>query len=320
MQELITVIVPIYNKEKYVSACIESIINQTYTNLEILLINDGSTDSSEKICKEYAKKDARIKLISTENRGAARARNSGIDMAKGKFLSFIDADDIIAKTYYETMFEMIQNYDADIVECALTIIPEGSKYEFPEKKCVVHLRSRNDALIELYGKNNEEHLKTVIMCNKLFKKNLFSNIRYIPGRIIDDETIIYRLISKTRKLVEIDDIMYGYVQSQNSIMRKDFSMKRLNDSVEVYDECIDYFKKEPEIQACCIKRALYFYGFFIPKISASHVIDKQEAMNILKEKYEEKLKMYTLLPEIAREFVDLSEVISDYEKNIKQYT
>ena len=267
MEEKLSVIVPIFNKEKYLKKCINSITNQTYTNLDILLINDGSTDSSEQICNEYAACDKRIRVISTENRGAAIARNSGIELAAGKYFSFIDADDFINDTYYETMIDSIKTNDAEIVECGVERVEENKEYFFPIKTNNIRTMNREEALVELYGKNDEEHVKTVIMCNKLFKRELFDDISYIPGRVIDDETIIYKLISKSNRIVELYDTLYAYVQSSNSVMRKDFSMKRLDDSIDVYNECIEFFESEPYIKGCCIKRAIFFYGEFIKEIA-----------------------------------------------------
>ena len=319
MKDLISVIIPIYNKEKYLDNCLKSIINQSYKEIEIILINDGSTDSSEEICKRYKSKDNRIKLISTENRGAASARNTGIENAVGKYLSFIDADDYIENTYYETMLDLIKTHNAQIAECGFERINEGEKYTFPKKNQETRVMTRKEALIELYGKDDKEHVKTVIMCNKLFESNLFKNIRYISGRIIDDETIIYRLIEQCKRIVETNDILYGYVQSSNSIMRKDFSMKRLDDSITVYDECIEHFKYEPDIQACCLKRAIYFYGEFLEKISKSSNIDKKEATKKVIDKFNQKLLQLENLQTEIKEKIKCKEVVNFYNEKEKKY-
>lgn len=319
MKDLISVIIPIYNKEKYLDNCLKSIINQSYKEIEIILINDGSTDSSEEICKRYKSKDNRIKLISTENRGAASARNTGIENAVGKYFSFIDADDYIENTYYETMLDLIKTHNAQIAECGFERINEGEKYTFPKKNQETRVMTRKEALIELYGKDDKEHVKTVIMCNKLFESNLFKNIRYISGRIIDDETIIYRLIEQCKRIVETNDILYGYVQSSNSIMRKDFSMKRLDDSITVYDECIEHFKYEPDIQACCLKRAIYFYGEFLEKISKSSNIDKKEATKKVIDKFNQKLLQLENLQTEIKEKIKCKEVVDFYNEKEKKY-
>lgn len=319
MKDLISVIIPIYNKEKYLDNCLKSIINQSYKEIEIILINDGSTDSSEEICKRYKSKDNRIKLISTENRGAASARNTGIENAVGKYFSFIDADDYIENTFYETMLDLIKTHNAQIAECGFERITEGEKYTFPKKNQETRVMTRKEALIELYGKDDKEHVKTVIMCNKLFESNLFKNIRYISGRIIDDETIIYRLIEQCKRIVETNDILYGYVQSSNSIMRKDFSMKRLDDSITVYDECIEHFKYEPDIQACCLKRAIYFYGEFLEKISKSSNIDKKEATKKVIDKFNQKLLQLENLQTEIKEKIKCKEVVDFYNEKEKKY-
>ena len=113
---LISVIIPAYNVEKYINRCIESIIYQDYKNIEVIIINDGSTDNTREICEQYIKQDKRIRLINTENRGAGSARNTGIENANGKYFSFIDADDFICEHYYSRLYEMIKNTKADIAE------------------------------------------------------------------------------------------------------------------------------------------------------------------------------------------------------------
>ena len=319
LKDLISVIIPIYNKEKYIRKCIESVIKQTYSNLEIFLINDGSIDASGKICEEYAKNDQRIKFISTENRGAARARNTGIEQAQGKFISFIDADDFIDSMYYEIMLNTINMHNADIVECGYEEIEEGKDYLFPDKTKSVRVINREEALMDLYGKDDKTHVKTVIMCNKLLKRELFDDIKYIPGRVIDDETIIYRLINKSKKVADLQDALYAYVQSDNSVMRKDFSMKRLDDSIDVYDECNTFFKKEPKIQAACIKRAIFFYAIFLPKIANSTQINKQQAFKKVTQKYEEKCEQYKHLHEDIKQEVHIWNEIKLFDDNYEKY-
>ncbi len=316
MENTISVIVPIYNKEKYLRKCIDSIVNQSYTNLEIILINDGSADASLKICEEYALKDSRIKLISTENRGAARARNTGIEVAKGEYISFIDADDYVENSYFETLVYLMKKYQPDFVECGFERVVEGETYAFPSKQDQIQIMTRKEALIELYGKDDDAHVKTVIMCNKLFKRNLFDNIAYVPGRIIDDETIIYKIINKAEKVVDLKDKLYAYVQSSNSVMRKNFSMKRLDDTIDVYDECINFFKNEPEIQACCIKRAIYFYGELIENIKTSDKIDKRIAFNRVIQKFNEKMKYFENFPHEVKQGVEINSVIESYNANM----
>lgn len=316
MEELISVIIPIYNKEKYISDCLESILCQTYKNLEIILINDGSKDNSKTICEKYASIDGRIKLISTQNRGAARARNTGIDMASGKYISFIDADDYIARTYYQTMYNLALEHNAQIVQCDFVEVMEGQRYNFLDSNSTVKTMLPKEALIELYGKEDKEHVKGVIMCNKLFSRQLFEETRYEPGRVIDDETIIYKLIDKSQTIVDTTQVLYAYVQSSNSIMRTDFSQKRLDDSILVYDEVIDYFKDNTEILECVLKRAIFYYTEFIEKIANSKAIEqKKKAMKQVEENYKEKMQKLKSI----NQKIDVEKLEQEYKEILYKY-
>lgn len=193
MKELITVIINVYNCEKYISKCIESAINQTYKNLEILIINDGSTDKTLEICKKY--KDSRIKIITTKNQGLSLSRNTGLDNARGKYLYFIDADDYIDNDTIEYLYKLIIKYDADLATCnPLTIFNYNFK-KIEEKEIIKNL-------------DNIEMLKKVLLAenvagatwNKLVKKELYDNIRF-ENRIINDLVVTYKVVLKAKKII-----------------------------------------------------------------------------------------------------------------------
>src|SRR5699024_4494271 len=129
MSDLISVIVPVYNVEKYVRRCIDSICGQTYSNLEIILIDDGSTDSSGKICDEMAAKDGRISVIHQENKGLSQARNAGLDQAKGEYIAFVDSDDYLSLNMYECLLKSLKENNADVVRCAIKNVYEGENIE-----------------------------------------------------------------------------------------------------------------------------------------------------------------------------------------------
>lgn len=318
MEDLISVIVPIYNKEKYLKACLDSILKQSYQNIEIIAINDGSTDSSGEICRKY--QDKRIQYIETPNQGAACARNLGIDLAKGRYISFIDADDYIAPTYYQDLHCLLTQYHAQIAVGDYTRVDENSVYRFFPTTPNIKNMDSIESLIELYGKEDEEHVKMVIMCNKLFDKDLFNEIRYIPGRVIDDETIIYRLLDKANSVVQTNQILYAYVQSQNSVMRKDFSMKRLDDSIMVYDEAIDYFKENINILACVLKRAIFFYTEFIDRVMNSSMKEKTMAIEKIETNYQKKVQILENLIDKISVNINYAKIITDYQNTLKKYT
>lgn len=161
----ISVIVPIYNKEDYLLVCIDSILKQTYSNLEIILVDDGSTDSSKAICEKKAKEDKRILYFNTRHTGAGAARNLGLEKSTGEFISFIDADDYIVPNYYRIMMQMIETTQSDLAECAFRRIQ--SKEEIEDKDNVeVKVLSNVEKLMELYGEDEDIYVNSVIMCNK----------------------------------------------------------------------------------------------------------------------------------------------------------
>ena len=164
MEKLITVIIPVYNKEEYLEKTLNSIINQSYKNLEIIIINDGSTDNSKYICDKFQNQDKRINLVNTKNYGAGHARNIGIKMAKGNYISFIDADDYIDKDYYKILYNMIINNEADMAECRYIRVNEEQEINI-EKNQIQDIKvfSNIEKLKLLYGRNDEEYINTVIM-------------------------------------------------------------------------------------------------------------------------------------------------------------
>ncbi len=227
-QKLISIIVPVYKVEKYLSKCIDSIINQTYKNLEIILVDDGSPDNCPKICDGYAKKDKRIKIIHKENGGLSSARNAGLDIMTGEFVAFLDSDDYIEPTYIEIMAEKQVKYNADLVNCGVKDIIENTGEE------IIKVSVKEDVVLE-----NEEIIKQffstynlTVAWNKLYRKEIFATLRYPQGRIFEDAAIILNVLSKCKKLVIIPDVLYNYLKREGSIMNCNISEKKINSLIE----------------------------------------------------------------------------------------
>lgn len=292
-QPCISIIIPAYNAGKYIEKCIQSIINQDFRDFEIIIVNDGSTDDTKAICEKYVKLDDRIKLISTENRGAGSARNTGISEAKGKYISFIDADDFIAKWYYSRMCTMLEEGNADIVECHYR---RTSKYEegiFTNTGTQKEYTNMEKLLV-LYGEDEGEYINSVLVTNKLYRKELFKEVRFPVNRIIDDEFIMYKLTYNSKKIISTPDIMYGYFQSEESIMRATYKEKRVHDTLDVYDEVYEFFKDKGNDEL--IEKILIRYlGYGIEltqKTSKSRdITDKNRVYEYIKNKFEEKAEM-----------------------------
>ena len=210
-KELISIIVPIYKVEKYLEKCLNSIINQTYKNIEIILIDDGSPDNCGKICDEYAKKDSRIKVFHQENKGVSAVRNFGIKKATGKYIMFIDSDDYVDKTMAEHLYDNLKEYNADISVCGFYFVINGQKKRISKKDEIKILSSYN-AIKASYNINEIFN----ILCNKLFKKELFNNIKCPEGRIIEDLFIVYLLLDKSNSIVVSTKPLYYYLKRNSS--------------------------------------------------------------------------------------------------------
>lgn len=224
--ELISVIVPVYNVENYLSRCVDSIINQTYSNLEIILVDDGSTDSSGIICDEYKKKDKRIIVIHQENGGLSQARNSGMKVMKGKYVTFVDSDDYISPDYIKYLFNLIVRYKADISICLYRNFYEDGTLERKKKnkRISIGLFSGQEAAVDLCY---QKHIPNSA-CGKLYNSELFHNIVYPVGKLYEDLGTTYKLFLLSNKVVFSPIEKYYYFQRQDSIMHFKFSKKNMD--------------------------------------------------------------------------------------------
>ncbi len=214
MNKLISVIVPVYNVEKHLDRCIESIVNQTYKNLEILLVDDGSPDNCPQKCDDWAKKDKRIRVIHKSNGGLSSARNVGIDAANGEYLNFVDSDDWIATDLFEKVMAIFEDKDPDIVNFNCSRINEkGEIYAFTEKVGDGLLTSE-EALKELLKGNINNYA-----INKVYKKRVFEGIRFPEGRLWEDMAICYKLLLNSSGIYCCSEPFYFYFTRSDSISK-----------------------------------------------------------------------------------------------------
>lgn len=222
---LISVIVPVYKVERYLERCVNSICNQTYTNLEIILVNDGSPDRCGEICDAFARKDSRIHVFHKENGGQASARNLGLSVAKGEWIGFVDSDDTIASNMYEKLLEIADTYDADIVCCGIERVDDNG-----------HLSYFNDQLDDLLVLNRVDAFQELIQnyritnapVDKLYHKNVFEDVRMLEGMIYEDFEVMPRVLVNASKVVYTGDPLYYYYMSPNSTMRAAFSPRQFD--------------------------------------------------------------------------------------------
>ncbi len=220
-KDLISIIIPVYNVEKYLKECVDSVRKQTYKNLEIILIDDGSKDNSEKLCDELAKEDNRIKVIHKENGGLSDARNVGIENATGEYIQFIDSDDFVEKDMIEILHNDICQEKADVSMCSLYLYKDGEK--------------TTDASYKREIFNKEQVLKEILLdervrsyaWNKMFKKSLFESIRFPKGKVFEDIYTMSTIFQKANKIVFNDIPLYYYRQREGSILHNQTNELRL---------------------------------------------------------------------------------------------
>lgn len=237
----ISVIIPVYNVEKYLSKCIDSVISQTFKDLEIILIDDGSKDNCSIICDEYSKIDSRIKVIHKKNGGLSSARNAGLKEATGKYIGFVDSDDWIESSMYETLYNIMEEYKSDIVQCRFlkTENENADRLLLNSSEKNIEIINNIQALNNLY---NDRYVETVVVWNKLYRKNLFENLIFPENKIHEDEFIIHKLLYKSEKVILCDQIMYYYRKTDKSIINSGFSEKKLH-KLEAVKERADFFKE-----------------------------------------------------------------------------
>lgn len=228
MNEVISIIVPVYNVEKYLDKCIDSMRSQSYKNIEIILVDDGSTDSSGKICDIYEKVDERIKVIHKVNGGLSDARNAALNVAKGKYVTFVDSDDYIKSDYILYLYTLLQKYKADISICEFDYMDEeGIRINHPLANNKEMVFDQEVALKKLLG----QKLYTNSSSGKLFKMDHFKNIRYPFGKLYEDTLTIYKLFLKAEKIAFGANPLYCYIYHNQSISKSAFSAKQM--------ECVD---------------------------------------------------------------------------------
>jgi len=225
MNPKVTIVVPIYNVEKTLARCLDSIINQTLQDIEIILINDGSTDKSGDICAQYAAIDNRIQVIHQPNGGQAQARNRGIIQATSEYIGFVDSDDWVDSQMYQAMYEQAQASKSEIVACNFwRITPKKSYLQYSGKHQTIEY-NREQAMAEIF--NNS--VLTFSVWNKIYRRELFDNISFLEGMIFEDIDISYRLIQAARKISYLNKPFYSYEYNNTSTIRSGFSLKQLDE-------------------------------------------------------------------------------------------
>ncbi|WP_461879752.1 glycosyltransferase [Fusicatenibacter sp.] len=279
---LISVIVPVYKAELYLDQCVQSIVNQTFKNLEILLVDDGSPDKCSEICDIWSKKDGRIKVIHQVNSGSGAARNVALDKAKGDIVSFVDSDDYIAPEMYEHLVRLMVE-DVDIVECAY-VYTWGDKETFDISSCDVQYYSVGDAMKE----HIQDHFFQQVIWNKLYRRSAIGDIRFPIGKRIDDEFWTYRVLARARKLARTSCSMYAYRQQSESVMHNTFTLARLQ-AVEAKCQRLEFIEKQFSNLSSLARINLWYTYLYLGQMSLKYmdISEQTKAFEILNKAWNE---------------------------------
>ena len=239
MNDLISIIVPVYNVEAYLDKCISSLVNQTYKNIEIILVDDGSPDNCPFICDRWAKKDNRIKVIHKKNGGQSSARNTALDRMTGQYVAFVDSDDYVCNDFIEKLYNDITTQSADISICGyyeVDLINNHNRKVIVEKRLIV---SENDywklEIIPQY------HMFSLALWNKLFKKEIWNDLRFKLGKYAEDVFAMNKYIPKAHRISIINDALYHYIQRTDSLAHS-FGIKNLDIVEANFERCLQLIK------------------------------------------------------------------------------
>lgn len=249
----ISVIVPVYNVESYLSRCVDSILNQTFRDLELILIDDGSLDGSPAICDEYGRKDSRVRVIHQKNGGLSSARNAGLDWcaahSDSRWITFVDSDDWLSRDALQVLLNGAKSLDTKISFCAL--------YETHGKEPEISPAAKLPRLCSPREIYREQTVLMTVACAKLYERSCFQNVRFPVGKLHEDEFTTFRVIFSQEKLAQIEAPMYNYYVNSSSITRSAWSPRRL-DVWEAFEEQIRFFsqRKDQEMEDFCLHRYL----------------------------------------------------------------
>lgn len=252
---MVSVIVPIYNVEIYLRRCVNSLLKQTYKDIEIILVDDGSTDGSKELCDDLAFEDNRIKVIHKTNGGLSSARNAGIDIAKGEWYAFIDSDDIVDSRFIQTLLENAIRTECLISQCEFVNFVQEDILKHQKISEEIYIVDRKDVLKQIDNTTN------TIVCNKLYHRSLFSDLRFPEGRVHEDVAITYKLFYAAKKACGTFDVLYFYYCNENSITQSKITVRKL-DLIDAYYEQVCFFKDKGlnECQVDAMNRLIALFG------------------------------------------------------------
>ena len=301
---MISVIVPVYNVEKYLEECLDSIQNQTYSDIEVILVNDGSLDNSKDICEKYCKEDNRFKLINQANQGQSVARNHGVAASTGEFIAFVDSDDIIRQDYLEVLIRYMSE-EVDIVESQFTV---HKKEFFNENYKEINVIFEGDS--EEAVKAVPKHVLSVNPVTKLYRRSVVEAVPYLEGLIFEDIYSGVGMLKYIRRIIKSDYTGYYYRQHGTSTMHRTFTEKNLN-VFTVSDKLVEMYSDRENL--------LPYIGSYLVHVTTMHYQDYIRKDNQYAKVYNQKLAEYVAITKKNQELARKSRMIRLYNVCPKYY-
>lgn len=278
-EPLISIIIPIYKVEEYLSRCIESVINQTYHSLEIILVDDGSPDNCGEICEQFASIDKRIKVIHKKNGGLSDARNAGMQAMSGKYVLFVDSDDTIRTDHIEILYKLISDYNAEIAITSLIMYNEGETPRDSKTNNIVKYFTRNEALLELFYQKSFD----TSAWGKLYSSYLFKEIQFPKGLLYEDLATIYKVIKLSNNVIFSDYDSYLYLLRRNSIEGAAFSEKKFDSCIKVISQLeMELSNATPSLRKAIICRIISFSYHILLYIPLEQKEYRKELLSIIR--------------------------------------
>ncbi|SHH68403.1 glycosyltransferase family 2 protein [Clostridium grantii] len=298
MNPKISIIVPVYKVEPYIHKCVDSILAQTFTNFELILVDDGSPDNCGKICDDYEQKDCRVKVIHKENGGQATARNAALDIARGDYIGFVDSDDWIEPDMYELLYGMCTKNNCEISSCTMNIYYKDKMIINGTHPLTIHNKSQAmEAIIkgDLYDE---------VVWTKLFKRELLEGMRFPVGIMYEDTAFTYKVIHKVGKVCCIGAPKYNYLKHDNSTMdraRKNISL----DAIYVYEDMYKFIQ--------------FNYPYLIDLVVLKLANNCMRILNLIlnSNNFEKYKKNYYKVGKILNSYFDKTVKLEDYPRNVK---
>lgn len=281
--DLISVIVPVYNVEAYLERCVNSILRQSYNNLEVILVDDGSTDGSGQLCESIASNDNRVCVIHQENGGLSAARNTGIDNCHGSYICFVDSDDYVHHDYVKYLYDMCVNNDCEISICYHYITDENDYHSEVDFDSPITVYTRDEIFDAFY---TDMHGSIVIAWNKMYKRECVGDIRYDVGKIHEDEGTTFKFLYNANRIAFSKEVLYYYYSREDSITGQSYSKKKL-DILDAYENRLLFYKEHSEKRLYDRECQYYLSEILANYYKVSTLLKDKKLMQELRTRYSE---------------------------------